>query len=279
MFEYAAARALALRCDTTVQLDLQYLNDRTWRPKPLRITFRKYDLDIFVVDSTLSKEGTAPLYVFGKIGLFTDLCYRRIFKPKGVERHFQFNAHFEKFTDGTFLDGAWQSPKYFTGYEDVIRKDFVFKHEPSSPQIAALAEEIRKEESVCVHVRRADFVGNPLHDICDTKYYVQGIVEIEKRGQIGKVYVFSDDIEWCKKNMTFSYPTVFVGDEYFGVKAGGNMYLMSQCKYFVIANSSFSWWGAWLSEREGKVVVAPKRWLADATIDTSDVTPSEWVRI
>ncbi len=277
MFEYAAARALALKHGTEVVLDLTYLNDRTWRPKPLRITFRKYDLDIFNVQARFAARAETPLWFFGKAGLFADMIMRKALKPRGTEKHFHYDPDFWSYPDGTYLDGTWQSPKYFAGYEDQIRADFSFKDEqPEATQ--AFAAEIRAGESVCVHVRRADFVGHSLHDICDAAYYARGIAEIASRGAIGKIYVFSDDIAWCRDNVRFEYPTEYVSDEYSGKKNGGHLFLMSQCKYFVIANSSFSWWSAWLSDRAGKVVVAPKRWLRDESIDTSDIYPEDWIR-
>ncbi len=277
MFEYAAARALALKHGTETVLDLTYLNNRTWRPKPLRITFRKYDLDLFTVEARFAKRTETPLWWLGTAGLFIDLIVRRAFKPRGTEKHFHYDPAFQTWPDGTYLDGLWQSPKYFAGYEDQIRKDFSFKNEhPEATQV--LGAEIRAGESVCVHVRRADFVGHSLHDICDSAYYARGIKEIESRGTIGKIYVFSDDIAWCRDNVRFDHPTEYVSDEYSGFKNGGHLFLMTQCKYFVIANSSYSWWSAWLSDRAGKIVVAPKRWLRDERMDARDVCPPDWVR-
>ena len=96
---------------------------------------------------------------------------------------------------------------------------------------------------------------------------------------VEKIYVFSDDIEWCRANLSFGIPTMFVGDEYAGEKGEGHMYLMSKCKYFIIANSSFSWWGAWLALFKDKIVICPKQWFGDASIDTSDLIPESWIRI
>jgi hypothetical protein len=277
MFEYAAARALALRHGTELKLDLTYLLDRTPRPKRFKITFREYDLDVFVLSCSFLKKNETPLWFLGKFGFIVDMCYRKVFKPHGTERHFQYDPAFLSFPDNTYLDGVWQSPKYFAGYEDVIRKDFSFKNEMAE-EVKALGAEIRNKESVCVHVRRSDFLGSA-HDICDAKYYARGIVEIAERTAIDQIYVFSDDIEWCKKNVSLGYPTVFVSNEFAGYKNTGHLYLMGKCRYFVIANSSYSWWAAWLSDYAKKIVVAPKRWFADSSIDASDVTPPEWIRV
>ncbi len=278
MFEYAAARALALRNNTEVQLDLTYLLDRTPRPKRWHFTFRNYDLDVFAIHATIAKKNETPLFFLGKIGLFADKALRRVFKPKGTEKYYQFDPSFLTLPDGTYLDGGWQSPKYFAGYEDVIQKDFTLKN-PIPEKTEALVAEIRNSESVCVHLRRGDFLKVALHTVCDEDYYKRGIAEVAKHTSFEKIYVFSDDIAWCRENLSLGYPTEFVSDDYSGFKSTGHMYLMSQCKYFVIANSSFSWWSAWLSKRAGKLVIAPKHWFSDHSIDTSDVTPKEWIRV
>jgi hypothetical protein len=269
MFEYAAARALALKNGTGVRFDLSYLLDRTWRPKRFKITFREYDLDVFTVAATFAKRKPMPLFGLG-------MLYRRLCRPRGMEKSLRFDPEFFTFPDGTYLDGVWQSAKYFTGYEDTIRKDFSFSKD-FSDEIKTLGAEIESSESLCVHVRRADFLGSN-HDICDANYYARGIAEIAKRTAIEKIYVFSDDVAWCEANMSLGHPTVFVSNAYAGWKNTGHLYLMTKCRHFVIANSSYSWWAAWLSGYAKKLVVAPKRWFQDSSIDTTDVVPTEWIR-
>ena len=277
MFEYAAARALALRHGAELKLDLEYLQDRTPRPKPFRITFRSYGLDAFNIASTIATRAETPLGFLGKAGMLIDFCYRRLLKPVGTERHFHFDPAFLSFPDGTYLDGLWQSPKYFAGYEDAIRDDFRLKGElPEATR--SLGAEMAACRSVCVHVRRADFIGSK-HETCDKDYYDRGIAEIGKQGGIDRIYVFSDDAAWCRENLSLGFPTTFVGDEHSGPKGTGHLYLMGKCRSFVIANSSFSWWAAWLAESPGKIVVAPRRWFSDESVDSGDVTPSEWIRI
>lgn len=278
MFEYAAGRALAIRNNTELVLDLTYLSDRTPRPKRWHFTFREYDLDVFSLSATLEKKDALPLSFLGTAGIIFQGIWHKIYKPRGRERSFQFDPAFRTFPDGTYLDGFWQSPKYFEGYEEIIRNDFTLKN-ALSEHIEKKANEIANTESVCVHLRRGDFLKVALHTVCDAAYYERGIAEIASSASIQKIYVFSDDIAWCRENVSFGYPTEFVGDEYAGEKNTGHLHLMRQCKYFVIANSSFSWWAAWLSSREGKKVIAPKRWFSDPSIDTSDIMPSSWLRI
>jgi hypothetical protein len=177
-----------------------------------------------------------------------------------------------------YFDGYWQSENYFKEFENEIRKDFKLKNSPAQ-NILDLAKEISSSDSLCLHVRRGDYVGNAYHETVDRKYYEQGLKYISERTAISRIYVFSDDIEWCKENMKFDYPMTFVGDEYSGEKGEGHLYLMSACKNFLIPNSSFSWWAAWLSESKNKIVVAPKKWFNDESVNTDDITPKEWIRI
>ena len=151
-----------------------------------------------------------------------------------------------------------------------------------------LAERIRSAESVCVNVRRGDYVSSPSSieflGFVGTEYYSESIKIIYARVTNPTVFVFSDEIEWCIDNLRFDCPTTFVGHEYAGEKFRDYLYLMSLCKHFIIPNSTFGWWGAWLSNSKG-IVVAPKKWF-NATkwfngtdLDTSDLIPAGWIRL
>lgn len=277
MFQYAAGRALAAQHGAVLGLDPGYLLDRTPRKG---FTFREYDLDVFTVDALLLEQKDIPFvhrYFFGAFGKLLDIL-KRILKLKGVERSFSFNTDFFSFGPNAYLDGYWQSPKYFERITATIRADFTLR-KPLALAAAALRDEIAQAESVCVHIRRGDFVGNALHDTFDKNYYAEALAYIASKRPIGTVHVFSDDIEWCRENISFPYPTQYVGMEHAGAKGEGHLALMSACKHFVIANSSFSWWAAWLAINPDKIVVAPKRWFADPSIDTSDLIPETWVRL
>ncbi len=132
-----------------------------------------------------------------------------------------------------------------------------------------------------MHVRRGDYIGNNFHPIVDMEYYKKGLDLISRKNKIDCVYLFDrDDIEWCKHNFKFDYPTVYVeADINSDVSVAETLILMSNCKHFVLANSSFSWWGAWLAENSDKMVIAPQKWFANDSIDTSDLIPPEWIRI
>jgi hypothetical protein len=280
MFQYAAARALSLRKNTSVGIDVSYVHNRIPRSG---FTFREYDLDVFALTAPIVTAPALPLryklHTLGKLGLYLDAIRRKFFKGLGTERTNTYSDRFWGLPANTYLEGYWQSDKYFQPYEDAIRKDFSLK-EPLPSNILQLQKEIQDCESVCIHVRRGDYVAHSFHDVGITQsYYDQGFEYISQKANINCIYVFSDDIQWCRENLSFAHNTVFVGDEYAGKKASGHMMLMSSCKHFIIANSSFSWWAAWLGEYNQKIVIAPKQWFVDTSIDTTDLIPEDWVRI
>lgn len=282
MFQYAIGRALSIKYDVPLGLDLDMLLDRTPRPKFHRFTFYDYNLDIFNINPQILPQNKIPfLYrkIFkGKIGLYFNYFKKYFIKNNGEEKYFHFNPYIFSVGPDVYLDGYWQSPKYFESIEDIIRKDFTLKNELSE-NIKTLKKEIEENKSLCIHVRRGDYIGNPVHDILDKEYYNKGIEKIKEITQIDKVYVFSNDIKWCKENLSFPYSTMFVDEEYRGAKDEGNLFLMSACHNFIIPNSSFSWWAAWLSSYKDKIVIVPKQWFGDKNINSEDLIPKEWIRI
>jgi hypothetical protein len=279
MFQYAAGRALAARHGVQLKLDLASLLDRTPRSTPY--TFRNYDLDVFTLHAEFATPADVSVfncfYKPGSVLSYASRAWKRIFGSRGAEQGYQYNAQFDSFGPDTYLSGNWQSPKYFSRIESEIRADFTFL--PMAPNIQTLADEIAQPGSVCLHVRRGDYVGNSSHETVGLDYYTKAVALLAEKTQVRALYVFSDDIAWCREHLMLGYPTTYVGDEYQGFKASGNTYLMSRCSHFVIPNSTFSWWAAWLSPNPQKIVIAPKAWFPDASIDTSDLIPQDWIRI
>ncbi|OGI65818.1 hypothetical protein A3A95_01330 [Candidatus Nomurabacteria bacterium RIFCSPLOWO2_01_FULL_39_18] len=259
MFQYALGRVLALKNNTGLELDTSFLNLNL-----TTVTKRNFSLDVFNIEAKIIESS------------YLVMLFRRIFQRKGREKTFNFDKKILSIGSDVSLDGYWHSPKYFAGFEDVIRKDFTPKNPPVQ-NIQNLMDEIRNQNSLCIHVRREDYVGNKYYEVINSEYYERGIEYISSKTALEKIYVFSDDIDWCRGNLSFKLPTMFVGDEYAGLKNEGHMYLMSKCRNFIIANSSFSWWGAWLSSYKDKIVVCPKQWFGDASRDTSDLIPEDWI--
>lgn len=276
MFQYAIGRALSIRNNTVLGLDIHDLLDRNPRPG---FTFRDYDLDIFSIQAEIIPQSKLSWRYrsWGK-SIFLNKIRRALFVGRGKEKGFVFNPEILELGPDSYLDGYWQSYKYFESIADTIRKDFTLKN-PLPENIKALKIEIESRNSVCVHVRRGDYVGNSFHETVSKDYYDQALSLVSQKTNIEHVYVFSDDIEWCKKNLSLTQPVTFVGEEYAGERASGHLELMRSCKHFIIANSSFSWWAAWLAANPGKIVIAPKNWFGSDSIDTSHRIPEGWIRI
>jgi len=277
MFQYALGRSLSLKYQTDLKLDLSFFNLNI-----KKITKRDYNLNVFNIKTELAGQKEIPLlnriigrgllgFILGKI-----LKYIPVLN-KGLERGFNFNENIMSLGPDVYLDGYWQSYKYFSDFEDEIKKDFTFKNN-FSEKVIELSGEIKSSNSLCVHVRRGDYLKNNIHESLSKDYYLKGFEEVNLKQKIDKVYIFSDDINWCKSNLQFSTPVVFVGNEYSGEIGEGHMFLMSKCQNFIIANSTFSWWASWLSKREDKLVVVPERWFKDGS-KVDDLIPEDWIKI
>lgn len=179
-----------------------------------------------------------------------------------------------------YLNGYWQSQWYFEAIADEVRCRFSFP--PLSSGATAISEAIASvSASVSVHVRRGDYVSNARaaahHGTCPPEYYKAAIGVLRERLRPERYFVFSDDAQWARDNLGLDGPTTFVEGNS-GSASYVDMQLMSQCKHHIIANSSFSWWAAWLDGRAEKVVVAPKRWVADKT-SAQHTVPESWLRV
>ena len=199
-----------------------------------------------------------------------------------VEPHYNYwDGLVTKAHNGVYLQGYWQSERYFENHVSTLRDDFTFRYSPSGVN-AELQSEIRSQNSVSVHVRRGDYVSNPktlsVHGVCSPEYYYNAIELVKSKVADLRLYVFSDDAEWASNTLKERYPDIIVIDHNHGEESYNDMRLMSVCKHHIIANSSFSWWGAWLNPNPNKIVVAPKQWFA-ADIDTQDLIPESWIRI
>ncbi len=188
--------------------------------------------------------------------------------PYLKEAHFHFDKNlFENMPDGHNLYGFLQSAKYFDHIEEKIREDFQFKdciYEPCERTILSL------DKPIALHVRRGDYIKNiENHPLCPKEYYDAALSKFDKKR---KVIIFSDDINWCI--------TEFTGERFVFSEGGNNLTdlcKMSLCDDFIIANSSFSWWGSWLSKNPKKRIIAPNKWFGKGYFhDTSDLYCSNW---
>jgi hypothetical protein len=182
--------------------------------------------------------------------------------------------------NSVLLDGYWQSPFFFSEFEEEIRKDFEFinKVENETGEIKEMLNLIESTNSVMLNVRRTDYLNTSFHGVMGMDYLNKAKDIIEQKVENPHYFIFSDDVNWCKENINFENMTL-VDHRYKGEKFGYYLQLMSKCKHFIIPNSTFAWWAAWLNTDEEKVVIAPKQWFTDNNINTADLIPSNWIRI
>jgi hypothetical protein len=268
MFQYALGRHLATKNKTGLTLDLTSLLDRG---DHIDFTFRDFELDIF--DIKYSKTLKSP-----KSKLQSKLS-TYLFPVKQVkEQNFLFSPTILQETGRIYLDGYWQCEKYFYEIRDLLLSDFSFKIQPNTEN-KRLLNAIGSVQSVSIHFRRGDYVSNSnandFHGICSREYYLKAIEFIKSRVREPRFFIFSDDIDAIKSEFNFDNDFAFV-DINKGSKSYEDLRLMTACKHNIIANSSFSWWGAWLNNNPEKIVTAPNTWFKNRQ---TDIIPQQWIQI
>lgn len=197
-----------------------------------------------------------------------------------VEPGFQYSPDILSIQDAFYLVGYWQSEKYFADIQNIIRSDFSFTSELTRPN-AELTERMAHCNAVSVHVRRGDYASNPktnaTHGLCSLSYYRAAISHMAERIDSPEFFIFSDDIPWARESLEIGFPSTYVEHNQ-GLESHNDMRLMSLCRHHIIANSSFSWWGAWLNSRVDKIVVAPRFWFANGN-STEDLIPEGWITL
>ena len=172
--------------------------------------------------------------------------------------------------------GYYQNESYFFSQKDVVRKNFSFNTIKLNNRTKDAAETIKKQNSISLHIRRGDYLTEGEQFVNLTPdYYQKSIDYIVSRKGEGHVYVFSDDIAWCKENI--KHKNITFVDWNNGNDCWQDMYLMSCCKHNIIANSTFSWWGAYLNSNPSKIVIAPKQWKKDGL--STNIVPDNWIKI
>lgn len=202
------------------------------------------------------------------------------FERVSPEINFQYYPDvFAKPEKNQYFSGAFQSYRYFEDCRLQLLKDFAFDESKLSEQTRQTAQRTKACNSISIHVRRGDYMAplwyENLGSICSTDYYRRAIAEMERHVEEPRYFVFSDDIDYVRNNLDLPHAE-YVNFNH-ATDSWQDMYLMSQCRHHIIANSSFSWWGAWLDKSDEKVVIAPNKWWA--SLDHDDVVPPAWIRL
>ncbi|MBN2544900.1 MAG: alpha-1,2-fucosyltransferase [Spirochaetes bacterium] len=277
MFQYAFGRFLSLKNETELKFDISWFSKSNYS--------RKYMLNIFNIEEKFANNREINRLKY-KIKLpFVNNLLKKITKDNILfkkcyfnEKKFNFNANLSIIKlNNAYFEGYWQSEKYFIDIKDIIKKDFIIKIKPDK-KIVKFLNKIKNEDSVSIHVRRGDYITNPktnkYHGVCPLEYYQKAVHIIGDKIKNPVYYIFSDDFESVKKEMKL--------DIKYKIFEGNNDYddfrLMQNCRHHITANSSFSWWSAWLSEYNNKIVICPSKWFNE-TIDTGDLIPQDWIQI
>lgn len=278
MFQYAAGKRLATEKGTKFKLDISSYKSET---------LRAYKLHHFKITADIATQEECDYFIATNIqGKIRRLLERQLL-PRS-RRHiyyektpYQFESAILHTPKQVYLKGYFQNENYFKSVESIIRNDFNIIT-PSNEVNRAIAERIRNVEAVSVHIRRGDYATNPqtrvVHGLLPLQYYKNAIEKIAQEVDKPHFFIFSDDPDWAKEHLQLTFPTIWINhnDAQHDYE---DLQLMSLCQHHIIANSSFSWWGAWLSSNLNKKVYAPERWLLDNSIDFTDVVPHQWIRL
>jgi hypothetical protein len=276
LFQYALARKLALDKDTDVVLDIDGFEE---------YKLHKFSLQNFAFKKNFITDREKILFCLNGYGInsFFSKIRNWLLKPVVINEH-QFNYDPQVFRNAkkyTYLNGYWQTDKYFSDIRDVLLKDLIVTR-PLEGKNLELATLISTVNAVSVHLRRGDYVSNSetikIHGICSSLYYQKALQILNEKESDIELFVFSDDIPWCQENFKPSFKTHYI-DHNNSDNNYEDMRLMSLCNHNIIANSSFSWWGAWLNNNPGKTVIAPQTWFQTKDRNYNDVIPDQWIKI
>ena len=270
MFQYALGHNLSLIHNVQLKIDSSYLKKDNQSKRTLKIDNLKT-----ILEEATNKEIYSYTSILQK---FLDKIREK--KKKIVEKSSIFDPDILSISEGYFV-GHWNSEKYFKANEDKIRESFRLKN-PLSVKAQAIANAITSSQSTAsVHIRRGDYVS--IKKIADThgtlpiSYYEEAMTKITDKFPNTDFFVFSDDIEWAKENLPKKYKLISVSTP--DIQDYEELIIMSLCKNNIIANSTFSWWGAWLNNNPDKIVITPQKWYTKENITIDDLIPASWIKI
>ena len=278
MFQYAAGRALAGRLGAELLLDTRaFEHALAFQP----YSRRAYALSPFRLRARLATASDLKGWPVWVVAIGMRLRFvRPLFRRWHFESALTYDPGLRTLHEPVCLVGYWQSERYFIDVADGIRADFTLQ-EGLCGANAKLLELAHSAGSVGLHVRRGDFVSlssaAQVHGLCSIDYYRRAIDLVRKRYPECHFLVFSDDPQWARAELPLDSSAVFVTGN--AERPEQDLILMSACNHHITANSSFSWWGAWLAVNPSKIVIAPKRWFSDARHDSSDLIPDGWIRM
>lgn len=279
LFQYAMGRYLSFNANAELVLE-----DSFYFQRSTNVTPRTFELDKFAIQArrTSAEERKALRSYTGKIWK----RFRRALPLPGQLRYVhepvgKILPTARAYKDQVFLDGYWQSSTYFSGIEDLLRDELQLLI-PMSNEDQRIASHMAQVDSISIHVRRGDYLSNTaankMHGVCSLGYYEKAIEFMEEQVSNPMFFVFSDDPDWVKRNLPNDHPCVYV-DHNSSALAVQDLRLMSRASHHIIANSSFSWWGAWMNPSTSKKIVRPQRWYAGLPSSGDQTCPANWIAL
>lgn len=277
LFQYASGLSLSKYHEVPLKVDTSEL----YQPDDEIGTIRKYELHNFLaapeIASNQEIEDLKHQNLFSRIFQKTKPSYsRKIYN----EKRFEFDKKFFLAGNNLYLKGYRQSEKYFSLIANEIKNGFQLK-KSIVEDVLDYGEKLFTLNSISIHIRRGDYINKKaldFHGLLTQEYYQKTIDRICIDIPNPIFFVFSDNIEWVKNNLTFKNSIEFVSGK-ITKNHYQDFYLMSQCRHNIIANSTFSWWAAWLNNHPNKIVIAPKNWFGNAPCDTKDLYPATWMKV
>ncbi len=278
MFQYAAAKALSIHLNSPLKLDLQSYKREIL---PELEVFRSFELTSFqnfeYKEASIEEINafTTSNFFSRKIKHFLPFHMRKVFS----EKNNTFDNNFFKAGKSAYLKGHRQTEKYFKGYQNEIKNSYQLKNDLIT-DVKELGKLISSQSSVSVHIRRGDYLRLPIildwHGVLGFDYYTKALETIQSKFPNINIYYFSDDVEWVEKELLPIFPGTILS----GTIASTHyhdFYLMQCCRNNVVANSSFSWWSAWLNQHPDKMIIAPRKWFGNPRLSTKDLYPKDWI--
>ena len=284
MFQYAFYLELE-KHNQDVYANLSWFkNNKTDTKRPFMLN-KAFNIELNEIKKNQSSNFTLP-FLFRAINkiLLNKINYKIINSSENliIENPNVKEEYYLSKKEG-YLDGYWQNERYFLNVKDQIINEFTFNI--TDTRVKSIENDIISNENpVSLHWRRGDYVGNSAHDVLRPKYFLNALNFIMEREPISRLYVFTEDFDWVERKLIeFDLDIDFkiVSRELLNIDDYNEMYLMSICKHNILSNSSFSWWGAYLNKYSNKIVLAPKIWYGEQSLElfNSSITPNSWKRI
>lgn len=281
LFQYAIGKQLAHHQKTDLKLDLSFFSNlKNATPRTYKLGYFNISAE-FATNNDITHVLGEPLFRpikrrLWKMGL--DLFHWNYVTENGNK----FQSEIPAINYPVFLHGYWQNENYFSSIRPILLKELQLKNEFLTTKLRSQCIDVENVESVAIHVRRGDYLSHTesseMFHTCSVNYYVEAIKLIKSKLKSPQFFIFSDDLDWCKNNLSLG----LVGNSVRYITGNTDyedLKIMSSCKHQIIANSSFSWWSAWLNVNENKTVIAPEKWYKNEEQNQLHTLPNDWIKL